>query len=143
MGDFNITIPCNASLSYFADASKMCWFMMPKLEEEIKNLHQVVGNAVIEGRHIVVGTGSSQLIQAALYALTDSLVKSDPISIVAAAPYYSVSYLKDFETSYIFFLFILCFNGSVLRVLSDIIGYVLLNIENNEFEIEILKIHAN
>ncbi|KAL8550532.1 hypothetical protein ACS0TY_009093 [Phlomoides rotata] len=89
LSDLNITISCDQSLSYFANTKHVCWFMMPKLEEEIKILHNVVGNATVENRHIVVGTGSSQLIQAALYALSDTLDQSNPIPVIAAAPYYS------------------------------------------------------
>lgn len=85
-----VTIPAYQSLSYFANAKNLCWFLEPKLEEEIKMLHNVVGNAVVQDHYIVVGTGSSQLIMAALYALCDSLNEPNPISVVSAAPYYSV-----------------------------------------------------
>ncbi|KAB1216246.1 Tryptophan aminotransferase-related protein 2 [Morella rubra] len=61
----------------------------PELGSEVRRLHKIVGNAVTEGRHIVVGTGSWQLFLAALYALSpqDAPV---PISVVAQVPYYSV-----------------------------------------------------
>lgn len=75
-------------MSYFAQ-SKHVWFMENELDEQIRALHHVVGNAVTEGRHIVVGTGSTQLFQAALYALTSS-DQPTPTNVVAAAPYYSV-----------------------------------------------------
>ncbi|KAG6397600.1 hypothetical protein SASPL_143769 [Salvia splendens] len=68
---------------------EFCWYMLPKLEQEIKNLHNWVGNAVVEGRHFVVGNGSSQLIQAALYAPAKPLDPPSPISVVSAAPFYS------------------------------------------------------
>ncbi|KAG2399198.1 Tryptophan aminotransferase-related protein [Vigna angularis] len=55
---------------------------------EVVRLHTVVGNAVTEGRHIVVGTGSSQLFLAALYALSPTDAP-EPISVVCASPYYS------------------------------------------------------
>ncbi|XP_061986320.1 tryptophan aminotransferase-related protein 1-like [Populus nigra] len=61
---------------------------LPQLGDAIKGLHRVVGNAVPDGRHIVVGTGSTQLLMAALYALS-SPSTSHPVSLVAAAPYYS------------------------------------------------------
>lgn len=87
-----ITFAGDERLSYFSDVSKVCWFLEPKLEEEIRRLHTVVGNAAVDDHHyIVVGNGSSQLIQAALYALSSH--HSDqprPISVVSAAPYYSV-----------------------------------------------------
>ncbi|KAJ1378195.1 Pyridoxal phosphate-dependent transferase, major domain [Sesbania bispinosa] len=75
-------------MSYFSDVSNICWFLEPEFAKEVVRLHKVVGNAVTEGRHIVVGTGSSQLFLAALYALSppDS---PQPISVVCASPYYS------------------------------------------------------
>ena len=81
-------------MSYFSDVTNICWFLEAEFGREVVRLHNVVGNAVTEGRHIVVGTGSSQLFLAALYALspTDS---PEPISVVCATPYYSVS--KDFS----------------------------------------------
>ncbi|XP_019163915.1 PREDICTED: L-tryptophan--pyruvate aminotransferase 1-like [Ipomoea nil] len=88
-----ITFAGDEHLSYFSDVNKVCWFMEPKLEEEIRRLHTVVGNAAVDNHddYIVVGNGSSQLIQAALYALSSH--HSDhhprPISVVCAAPYYS------------------------------------------------------
>ncbi|XP_075485985.1 L-tryptophan--pyruvate aminotransferase 1-like [Primulina tabacum] len=100
---YAVTIAACQSLSYFANAKNLCWFLEPKLEEEIKMLHNVVGNAVVQDHYIVVGTGSSQLIQAALYALCDSLNEPNPISVVSAAPYYS-SYpeVMDFLRSRLF-----------------------------------------
>lgn len=86
----SVTMTGFQSLSYFGDGNTLCWYMERKLEEEIKKLHSVAGNAVVEGRHIVVGTGSSQLIMAALYALSDTLNLPNPVDVVAAAPYYSV-----------------------------------------------------
>ncbi|KAH9531264.1 hypothetical protein CY35_19G029100 [Sphagnum magellanicum] len=64
------------------------WFMEHELDVQIRALHAVVGNAITEGRHIVVGTGSTQLYQAALYALS-SPEQSEPTSVISAAPYYS------------------------------------------------------
>ncbi|KAH7857511.1 hypothetical protein Vadar_013541 [Vaccinium darrowii] len=89
MGDkCTVVIPGCQSLSYFANKDNLCWFLEPELEEEIKRLHRVVGNAAVEDHHVVVGTGSTQLIQAALYALSPP-DESEPTSVVSAAPYYS------------------------------------------------------
>lgn len=85
-------------MSYLSDCRKLCWFLETELEEAIKRLHRVVGNAVVDGRHIVVGTGSTQLYQAALYALSYP-GGPDPISVVCAAPYYSVSLTDRSSTS--------------------------------------------
>ena len=89
--DFKVTISASEALSYFVNPNSISWFMLPKLEQEIRSLHNLVGNALVEDRHIVVGNGSSQLIQAALYALADHLDPPSPISVVSAAPFYSVS----------------------------------------------------
>nr|CAD1842935.1 unnamed protein product [Ananas comosus var. bracteatus] len=59
-------------MSYFSDAAALCWFLEPNFAAEVRRLHRLVGNAVSgDGRHVVVGTGSTQLFQAALYALSD------------------------------------------------------------------------
>ncbi|KAK4488817.1 hypothetical protein RD792_004607, partial [Penstemon davidsonii] len=86
---YSVTIPGNQSLSYFSNIKNFCWFLEPKLEESIKTLHNTVGNAIAEDYHIVVGTGSSQLILAALYAVSDPLNEPNPIPVVSEAPYYS------------------------------------------------------
>ncbi|KAG4389902.1 hypothetical protein GLYMA_06G179000v4 [Glycine max] len=84
-----ITIPGWQSLSYFSDVTNICWFLEAEFAREVVRLHNVVGNAVTEGRHIVVGTGSSQLFLAALYALSP-IDSPEPISVVCASPYYSM-----------------------------------------------------
>lgn len=76
-------------MSYMSNPRSACWFLLPELEDSIRRIHRLAGNAATEGRHIVVGTGSTQLLQAVLYAL--SWDSPQPLSIVAAAPYYSVS----------------------------------------------------
>ena len=82
-------------MSYFSDLSNICWFLEPDFAKEVVRLHKVVGNAVTEGRHIVVGTGSSQLYLAALFALSPSDA-SEPISVVSQAPFYSVSVIISY-----------------------------------------------
>ena len=77
-------------LSYLSDVNNVCWFMLPEFKDAIKRLHRLVGNAEIDNRHIVVGTGATQLFQAALFALSPS-DNPNPINVVAASPYYSVS----------------------------------------------------
>lgn len=85
-----VVIPGWRSMSYYSKGQSLCWFLEPDLCEQILRLHRVVGNAITEGRYIVVGTGSSQLILASLYALS-SPDSSQPTDVVSAAPYYSVS----------------------------------------------------
>ncbi|KAF6149486.1 hypothetical protein GIB67_011387 [Kingdonia uniflora] len=41
-----------------------------ELENHIRLLHAVIGNAVTEGRYIVIGVGSTQLLSAAVHALS-------------------------------------------------------------------------
>ncbi|KAH9624311.1 hypothetical protein KSS87_005226 [Heliosperma pusillum] len=87
------------SMSYFSDVNNLCWFLEPTFAKEVVRLHDIVGNAVTEGRYIVVGTGSTQLFQAALYALSLDQT-SFPVSVVSATPYYSfyrqvIEYLKS------------------------------------------------
>lgn len=92
MGDEGaLTIPGGKNLSYFS-AKDFCWFTEPKLTEAIKRLHSVVGNAVIKDKFIVVGTGSTHLLHAALYALTAPYAhRPEPVNVVSSTPYYSVS----------------------------------------------------
>lgn len=86
----NITISAWQAISYFSDVTNLCWFLEPEFGHEIRRLHRLVGNAVADKHFLVVGTGSTQLFQAALYALSppDTL---EPLSVVSEAPYYSVS----------------------------------------------------
>ena len=78
--------------SYFSDAKNLCWFLEPDFSKQIIRLHKIVGNAATDNYHIVVGTGSTQLFQAALFALSPPDA-SEPMSVVSAAPFYSVSFL--------------------------------------------------
>ncbi|RWR94067.1 tryptophan aminotransferase-related protein 2-like protein [Cinnamomum micranthum f. kanehirae] len=48
----------------------LCWFLEPELADEVRKMHRLVGNAIAQDRHIVLGTGFVQLLQAALYALS-------------------------------------------------------------------------
>lgn len=87
------------SMSYFSDVKNLCWFLEPEFAKEVTRLHNIVKNAVTKNRHIVVGTGSTQLFQAALYALS-STGGTEPISVVSSTPYYSfyrqvVEYMKS------------------------------------------------
>ncbi|KAI7751673.1 hypothetical protein M8C21_010560 [Ambrosia artemisiifolia] len=61
--------------------------MSTELEYYIRKLHSIVGNAVTEGRYMVFGVGSSQLLTAALYALS-SENSSSPSNVLATIPYY-------------------------------------------------------
>ncbi|KAI3731449.1 hypothetical protein L1987_62637 [Smallanthus sonchifolius] len=90
MGDkCTVVIKGYESLSYFSNPKNPCWFLEPKLEESIKILHGAVGNAVTDGYTIVVGTGSSHLLNAMPYALASNPQPNHQINVVSAPPYYS------------------------------------------------------
>lgn len=90
-----LIIPGSQTMSYFSDVTNLCWFLEPEFAAEIRRLHRLVGNAVAgEDRYIIVGTGSSQLFQATLFALSTSpdvagRGGSQPLPVVSSAPYYS------------------------------------------------------
>ena len=63
--------------------------MSQVLENQIRKLHTAVGNAVTQGRFIVFGTGSTQLLNAAVYALSPDN-SSAPAKVVASFPFYPV-----------------------------------------------------
>ncbi|KAK8930589.1 Tryptophan aminotransferase-related protein 3 [Platanthera zijinensis] len=65
-----------------------------ELERYIRLLHDAVGNAVTDGRFIVFGIGSSQLLNAAVHSLSPDAVNvnssSSPASVVATVPFYGL-----------------------------------------------------
>lgn len=69
-------------------------FISLELEKHIRLLHQAVGNAATDGKFIVFGTGSTQLINALLYALSpdhgSNSASISPARVVASVPYYPV-----------------------------------------------------
>lgn len=85
----SIFIPGWQTMSYFSDLGGICWFLEPGFEREVRRLHRLVGNAVVDGYHVLVGTGSTQLFQAVLYALSPAS-DGTPMNVVSPAPYYSV-----------------------------------------------------
>ncbi|XP_058111304.1 tryptophan aminotransferase-related protein 3-like [Magnolia sinica] len=58
-----------------------------ELRTLIQRLHAVTRNAITDGRFIIFGDGATQLLNAAVYALSEDN-SSHPASVVAAAPYY-------------------------------------------------------
>ncbi|CAN6353899.1 unnamed protein product [Urochloa humidicola] len=83
-----IVIPGWQMMSYFSNLGGFCWFLEPGFEREVRRLHRLVGNAVVDGYHLLVGTGSTQLFQAALYALSPA-EDGTPMNVVSPAPFYS------------------------------------------------------
>lgn len=82
-------IPSWQGMSYFAHRHNSFLFVDYYLEQAIRNIHSLVGNAVTEDRYLVLGVGSTQLYQAALYALA-SPTSPTPTSVVSTTPHYSV-----------------------------------------------------
>ena len=85
-----VVIPGWQTMSYFSDVGNVCWFLEPSFAEDVRRLHRLVGNAAAHDKHVVVGTGSTQLFQAALFALS-ATHNAQPTDVVSAVPYYSVS----------------------------------------------------
>ena len=72
-----------------------------ELVNHIHLLHKAVGNAVTDHRFTVFGTGSTQLINALIYALSPDATADNasysytPARVVASVPYYPVSSALD------------------------------------------------
>ncbi|XP_059076727.1 tryptophan aminotransferase-related protein 3-like [Cryptomeria japonica] len=66
----------------------------PELEKQIHDIHALVGNAVTEGRYIVLKIGSMHLINAVVNSLVEILLhlsprhSLNPAQVVAASPFY-------------------------------------------------------
>ncbi|XP_037413492.1 tryptophan aminotransferase-related protein 3-like [Triticum dicoccoides] len=63
-------------------------FQSVELERCIRRLHAAVGNAVADDKQIVFATGSMQLINALVYALSPDSNSGSTASVVATTPYY-------------------------------------------------------
>ncbi|KAM3270674.1 hypothetical protein P3S67_028876 [Capsicum chacoense] len=62
-----------------------------QLESVIHKLHETVGNANTSNKYILFGSGSTQLLNAAVYALSHATYSSSSSTkVVASAPYYPV-----------------------------------------------------
>ncbi|KAF4372786.1 hypothetical protein F8388_000953 [Cannabis sativa] len=62
-------------------------FMSIQLENRIRNLHDIVGNAITKEKYIIFGSGTTQLINAAIHALSNHN-SSSPSKIVASIPFF-------------------------------------------------------
>ncbi|KAK8662938.1 hypothetical protein V6N13_024824 [Hibiscus sabdariffa] len=66
-------------------------FFSQQLESLIHKLHAFVGNAITRNRYIVFGAGSTQVLNAAAYALSlQNTSSQSPTRVVASIPYYSL-----------------------------------------------------
>ncbi|KAF3445639.1 hypothetical protein FNV43_RR10815 [Rhamnella rubrinervis] len=73
-------------------------YISQELENHIRKLHQVVGNANTSGRFIIFGAGSTQLLNAAVHALSSNDSDSSPSLVFAKIPFYQV-----YESQTVFF----------------------------------------
>ncbi|XP_017439181.1 tryptophan aminotransferase-related protein 4 isoform X2 [Vigna angularis] len=60
------------------------------LVDHIEKVHAIVGNVITEGKYIVFGSGSTQLLNAAVYAFSPDTSSQSPAKVVATPPYYPV-----------------------------------------------------
>ncbi|KAJ3695039.1 hypothetical protein LUZ60_000416 [Juncus effusus] len=74
---------CSCNLRLASD--ELCYHQ--HLHVTIRLLHDAVGNAVTKDKYLIFGTGSTQLINALIYALSPEN-SSSPASIVATPPFY-------------------------------------------------------
>lgn len=75
-------------LSYITTGGR---FHSVELDRHIRLLHRAVGNAVVDDKYLVFGTGSTHLINALVYALSpEGNAASPPASVVATVPYFAV-----------------------------------------------------
>lgn len=65
-------------------------FISKELEKLIRKVHAHVGNAITENRYIVFGAGSTQLLAAAVHALSPTNSSAPPAAVLASVPYYGV-----------------------------------------------------
>lgn len=61
-----------------------------ELVKQVRKLHSMAKNAVTDGRYILFGDGSTQLLNAAVFALSPEN-SSSPAKVVAHTPFYPVS----------------------------------------------------
>ncbi|CAA0823601.1 Tryptophan aminotransferase-related protein 4, partial [Striga hermonthica] len=74
-------------MSYtFSDTSPLWITQSRELENHIRRVHLAAANAITEGKYVIFGAGSTQLLGAAVYALSMNL--SSPAAVVAASPSY-------------------------------------------------------
>ncbi|KAL8511199.1 hypothetical protein ACS0TY_017863 [Phlomoides rotata] len=84
-------------MSYdFSDLS----YISKRLENRIRRLHSVAKNAVTKGKYMIFGAGSTQLLSAAVFAL--SINTSSPVRVAAHPPFYPVyrTQTEYFETAH-------------------------------------------
>ncbi|XP_060170835.1 tryptophan aminotransferase-related protein 4-like [Lycium barbarum] len=96
-------------------------FISNELEKTIRKIHAIAKNAITDGKYIIFGVGSTQLLNAAIYAL--SMDNYPAAKVVAKIPYYSLynSQTELFQTQHYEFEG----DSSTLRNKSDFAGNVI------------------
>jgi len=88
-----VVIPGWYRMSYqTCDAGTLGDYCTDALKAAIQDLHALTGNAVTKGRYIVLGTGSTQLINAAVHSI--ALQQNEVSNVVASVPYYQVKFFS-------------------------------------------------
>ncbi|KAH8965659.1 hypothetical protein BDL97_04G128200 [Sphagnum fallax] len=88
-----VVIPGWYRMSYqTCDAGTLADYCTDALKAAIQDLHALTGNAVTKGRYIVLGTGSTQLINAAVHSI--ALQQKEVSNVVASVPYYQAYRLQ-------------------------------------------------
>ncbi|KAF8025009.1 hypothetical protein BT93_F1999 [Corymbia citriodora subsp. variegata] len=64
-------------------------FLSRELESLLRKLHSLVGNAITDGKYIMFGAGSTQLLNAAVHALSPHN-SSLPATVAASIPYFAL-----------------------------------------------------
>ncbi len=80
-----VLTPADFRIGYHSDGAEN-WYATAALEDAIHAMHAMVGNVDVEGTHsLVLGTGSTQLINAVFYGLTKV---HGPRAVTQEGPYY-------------------------------------------------------
>lgn len=70
-------------------------YFSQQLESHIRKVHAIARNAITDGKYIVFGAGSTQLCNAAVYALSlENSSSLSPAKVVAKIPFYPVHTLS-------------------------------------------------
>lgn len=86
-----LVIPGSYRMGYENNGQES-FFSLRALELLIQQVHKVVGNAVTENKHLVIGTGSTQLYMAAIFALSGD-TSGEPAMVTAADPHYQLYHM--------------------------------------------------
>ncbi|KAL0482683.1 tryptophan aminotransferase-related protein [Acrasis kona] len=79
----------HASHMIYEDDTKNTWSTItPEINKAIRQLHKQVKNAEVDGYSIVLGTGGTGVITAAIWALTQIANNKEPTRVFARTPFF-------------------------------------------------------